>query len=111
MNGYTTFAILLVAVYWVGFFIGQFFLKRHIANNIAEDPDRVINAIKQIKDIQDEMDDLNEPTEVLIEQHKDSFFVYNKQTSLFLGQGNSVDDAMKVVTERFPHTMFVYDTN
>ncbi len=100
-----------IAVWFSGYMLGVMRTKQQLAMNIIENPDRIMAIVQQIKDANEAVEQDENLTEVTIEQHNDRFFVYNKETSLFLGQGTSVDDAMKVVTERFPNNMFVYETD
>lgn len=100
-----------IAVWVSGYMLGAMRTKRQLSMNIIDDPDRIISIIQEIKRKQEEFEQTENLTEVSIEQHNDRFFVYNKETHLFLGQGSSVDDAMKVVSERFPNNMFVYEAD
>ena len=62
--------------------------------------------INNIKQAQLELEELTEPTEIIIENHNGNFFVYNKKTNQFLGQGLSHELALGVVKERFPSMEF-----
>lgn len=100
-----------IAVWFSGYMLGVTRTKQQLAMNIIEDPDRIMAIVQQIKDANDESEQMSDPTEVLIEQHNNQFFVYNKETHLFLGQGPSKDEAMDVVVKRFPTELFVYEDN
>lgn len=104
-----SYIILQLVSFFMGFFIGQHFLKKEVARNIVDDPDKFINAIHDIKCLQNVLDE--DLTEVTVENHIDSFYIYDKETSLFLGQGSTLEDAMTAVTDRFPNTKFVYVTD
>jgi Holliday junction resolvasome RuvABC endonuclease subunit len=89
-----------------GYFCAQFILKRRMVKNIVENPEGLIRMITEVnKNYNEAMEEL-EPTEIIIEEHKDSFFVYNKKTNQFLGQGRSHEAALSVVKERFPFMDF-----
>jgi len=92
---------------YVGFYLGVARTKQELAQNIVDDPDRIIAIINELKQLNEDVTDVG--TEVYVEQHNDRFFVYNKTNSLYLGQGLSVDDAMKTVTNRFPDQVFFYE--
>lgn len=95
-----------IAVWVSGYMLGVMRTKRQLSTNIIEDPDRIIAIIQEIKKKNEEFEQLSEPTEVLIEQHNDRFFVYNKDTHLFLGQGSTPELALSVVQDRFPDQEF-----
>ena len=107
-----TYFLLVISIgaVWVsGYMIGVARTKHLLSMNIVDDPDRIIEIIQEIKRKNAEFEEDSNATEVVIEQHNDRFFVYNKSTNLFLGQGSSVDEAMDVVVQRFPTQVFVYD--
>lgn len=95
-----------IAVWISGYMLGVIRTKRQLSMNIIDDPDRIISIIQEIKRKNEEFDQLSEPTEVLIEQHDDRFFVYNRTTKLFLGQGATPELALSVVQDRFPDQEF-----
>ena len=104
---YILLLISIGAIWFSGFLIGRTHMMRIYAQIMADDPDSMIahlHRIKEIKEVQDQ-----EQIEVIIEQHKDNFFVYNKQTKLFLGQGSTIDNAMQTVAERFPDQVFCHE--
>lgn len=95
---------------YVGYYLGIARAKQELAQNIIDDPDRIIAIINQIKELHgNDLESDEQCTEVYVEQHNDKFFVYDKTNSLFLGQGESVDDAMKTVSNRFPNQVFFYE--
>lgn len=76
--------------------------QKTMIRKMAENPDTMMDAFKQIK----ELEIAESATEVEVESHNDSVYIYNKETKLFLGQGIDLDDAMKTVCERFPDKAF-----
>lgn len=78
--------------------------ERHMIRNMAENPDIMLEALQKVKELE-----RKDMTEVVVEEDGPQFFVYNKQTHQFLGQGPSVDDAMMVVCERFPDQYFIIE--
>jgi hypothetical protein len=102
--------LLLAAFFACGYLYGQYVLTQRMTQRLSNDPDSIINMIMKIKEKNEELEKVGEPVEVVIEESNNSYFVYNKETHLFLGQGPTVDDAMKIVTERFPSSVFVYET-
>ena len=102
---------LLAVCFASGYLYGQYILKQRMTQRLSDDPDGIISMIMKIKEKNEEIEKIGEPVEVVIEESNNSYFVYNKETKLFLGQGPTVDDAMKIVTERFPSSVFVYEAD
>lgn len=92
-----------------GYFLGVINTKRHFAKMILDDPDRIIGIINQTKSIRDDNSPLLHGIKIYVEEHNDQFYVYNKSTNLFLGQGPSFDDAIETVARRFPNQQFFYE--
>ena len=44
--------------------------------------------------------------EMIIERTGDMFYLYNKETDMFLAQGKCLDEIKLVLEIRFPHTTF-----
>lgn len=107
MENFITPVIVCFICTYVGYYFGLARAKHELAQNIIDDPDRIIAIINELKELNEDVTDVG--TEVYVEQHNDRFFVYNKTNSLYLGQGLSVDDAMKTVTNRFPDQVFFYE--
>lgn len=111
MENYIFYIIEFVVAWIFGFHIGTNLMRDRMKRNISENPDELIASIQQIKQLSEEVNEMKEGIEVVVEQHNNRFFVYNKSSHLFLGQGESIDDAMKTVTERFPNQVFMYEIN
>lgn len=99
--------LIYTVVYWGGFFVGRHFLMKQFSRIMADDTESMIEHLYEIQRIKEQFND--DQTEVIIEHHNNSYFVYNKTTSLFLGQGSSIDEAMEIVTNRFPDRVFFYE--
>lgn len=98
-----------IAIWGLGYFTGVMRARHQMSARIVEDPDRILGIINKIKQENEKFNEENFPTEILIEERDSRFFVYNKETSLFLGQGDSIDDAMDTVCKRFPNIVFVHE--
>lgn len=96
-----------LVIFCVGFYAGRNFMIKIYSQMMVDDTERMIEHLQNIQKIKDIDED--DETEVVVEQHNDRFYVYNKVTHLFLGQGHSIDEAMKIVSERFPDQIFVYE--
>ena len=100
--------IFFVIIYGIGFYSGRRYMIQKFTNMMHEQTDEMIIRLQMIKQL-DDMDEEEIQTEVVVEQHNDSYFVYNKSTKMFLGQGPSVDEAMTAVIKRFPGQAFFYE--
>lgn len=108
MSPEIVFFIVDVIMYTLGFYAGRKYMINRYAKIMSEDTDNMIEHLKNIQKIK-MLEDESSQTEVVVEQHNNSYFVYNKETHLFLGQGTSVDEAMKIVTDRYPNQVFFYE--
>lgn len=98
----TLLLLISIGAVWIsGYMVGMAKAKQQLSMNIIENPDRIIAIIQEIKKKNEEFEEL-ENIEVEIEKYNDQFFVYNKKTRLFLGQGSTSESALSVVRDRFP---------
>lgn len=79
--------------------------ERSMIHNMAANPDVMLEALNKVK----ELDIAESATEVEVEVNDNCFYIYNKESKLFLGQGPSLDDAMETVCHRFPDQAFWCD--
>ena len=100
----TLLLLISIGAIWVsGYMVGMAKAKQQLSMNIIENPDRIIEIIQELKKKNKEFEELeNIEVEVEIEKYNNQFFVYNKKTRLFLGQGSTSESALLVVKERFP---------
>ena len=104
MSIFITFVCLLIINFWSyqrGWKAGQ----QHMIHKMASDPDTMLEAFQKIKAIEI----ADSATEVEVELNNNLYYIYNKETKLFLGQGSSLEDAMQIVCERFPNQSFWCD--
>lgn len=95
-------------IYGLGFYAGRQYMIKTYARLMVEDTEGMIEHLKNVQKIKI-VEDEDNFTEVLVEHRDNSYYVYNKATSLFLGQGKSIDEAMQIVTERYPNQAFMYE--
>lgn len=100
--------IVNLIIYALGFYAGRKSMMNIYARIMTEDTDSMIEHLKRIQQIK-MLEDVENQTEVVVEERDNGFFVYNKETHLFLGQGNSIEEAMKIATDRFPNQIFFYE--
>jgi hypothetical protein len=91
------FAIVIVFVYLCGAVHGWNLRERYAK--------RMLGMIAQQfeEQVQQQTENLKH---IIIEKHKDTFFVYEKESNTFMAQGNSRDELEEVLKKRFPDTRF-----
>ena len=94
-----------VSIFFAAFFLGCLYKNRQIINKMIANPDAFIVMMHDLKKMLEVEEDIAN-TEVHIEQVGQHFYIYNKTTNQFLGQGRSIDEAMTVVIDRFPNMNF-----
>lgn len=98
--------LFVIAFYWLGFFIGRYYMTRRFTQIMVDNPEGMIKQLKEIQQIKKNFDEDEDGIDVVVEQRNDLYYVYNKATQCFLGQGHSVDEAMEVVYQRYPDKEF-----
>lgn len=105
MDFLTTIVVAVIAM-WVGWHLRGIV----ILANLSEDPDRVIKMLEKIKEInQEEHQELKGKLvgiEIKPEQVGNMWYAYAADDNQFLGQGPTLDDALKMVSDRFPNKKF-----
>lgn len=90
-----------VAVWILGAVYGWFARERHARRTI----DRLISEIEQSIDTQ-----ISESIiPITVEKHEGVFYVYNKDTEEFMGQGNTRIELETTLAKRFPDKKFAAD--
>jgi len=100
----TIYDYLLWVVIWImGAVYGWYARERHskrIVDNFMKKLDSAVN------------EQISENTiKVFIEHVKGVYYIYNKETNDFMGQGLSREEVEKVLAERFPNKRFIADTS
>ena len=99
--------ILLLLAFAIGYVIGWMLQGRKLLRNLLSNPDnmiRLLEAYKQAEAVDNEAK--TGVTEVAVEQHNDTYFLYAKSTNEFLGQGASLEEALNDLRLRFPNKVF-----
>lgn len=81
--------------------------EKQMAKVISDDPDNMIafcRMIKQMQEQEDHEENGGAIIEVTVEKLSNQYYVYDKVTNNFLGQGSTIESAMEVVTTRFAGT-------
>lgn len=104
--------LIYVVVAVVAFYIGWHARGIIFLANISERPDHVIKMLEQIKKLNEEEDskiDGLDGIEVRMEQVGKMVYAYAKDTNQFIGQGTTLDEALKSACARFPNKKFWHD--
>lgn len=102
-----TMLILVLVTFGIGYIVGWIGHAKGMLSRLLEDPDSMIKILDEYKK--------NKPTkvqtdslvrEVDVEQVNGVFFLYAKDNGQFLAQAASLDEALKVIEQRFPGQEF-----
>lgn len=95
---------------WIGWHVRGFILLA----NLSKNPEHIIKILEEIKKINDseargEIDvqglDVT-GTEIRIEQVNGAVYAYVADNNSFLAQGSTLEEALKIASERFPNQKF-----
>ena len=96
--------VLIVIAMWAGWHIRGIVMLAAISEN----PERVIKMLKEIQRINEteSVEDILGAVEIKPEQVNGYWYAYSADNSQFLGQGPTLEDALKMVADRFPEKKF-----
>ncbi len=113
---YLSYLAVGAVCFWLGWRMrGAIFLY-----NLSENPDKVIETLKQIQKINEAEDAGFEPEDavkiakgvkVRAEIVNDTFYLYGLEDNQFIAQGPTVEDAFKIAQKRFPGKSFWLEKN
>ena len=103
--------ILFAMVFVFGYVVGWLGHARSLLNKLLQDPDemiRILNEYKKEASILEKntREDNNPAREIEVEQVNGTFYLYAKDNGQFLAQASSLDEALKIVEQRFPIQSF-----
>jgi hypothetical protein len=113
---YIIYIVLGVVAFWLGWHARAIVFMA----NLSIDPDRTIKMLEKIREINEaktgeELDSIVstqlDAVEVEPEQVKGVWYAYAKTSGQFLGQGSSLEEALKQAANRFPEKKFWCKTN
>lgn len=103
---FLTIIVVAVIAMWIGWHLRGIV----ILANLSENPDRVIGMLEKIKKInEEEQQEFTENItgiEIKPERVGNEWFAYTATDNQFLGQGPTLEDALKMVADRFPNKKF-----
>jgi hypothetical protein len=103
--------IISIMVYAFGFFAGWMSHAKSILKRLTDNPDEMIRILNEYKKEQSkikviEREDATPAREIEVEQQNGVFYLYAKDNGQFLAQAKTLDEALKIVEQRFPNQSF-----
>jgi hypothetical protein len=89
----------------IGYYLGRAHAKIKMIQNMADNPEALIETLKRIKELDGETGEAL-GVEVYAEERNNVWYLYNKETDQFLAQGVSLEKALDDAHDRFPGTNF-----
>ena len=87
-------------VFWVGYRYGLHTAVMRIVANLINDPSMINQVLKDYKDVIEEAKQSEQTrVEVTVEWHSNHCYLFRKDNGEFLGQGPTVEDAIKNITK------------
>lgn len=96
----------------IAFWLGYRYAHAKFLYNISEHPERTIETLKKIQELnrQERLSETSDaPAEAVLvqkEERQGLVYLFNKETDQFLGQGKTIEDALKHASDRFPDKTF-----
>lgn len=101
-----SYVVVAVIAIWIGYHVRGIIMLAAFSEN----PDKIIRMLEQIKKInQDEQRDHGSAlpgVEIKSEQVGSVWYAYAAADNQFLGQGNTLEEALDMVADRFPNKKF-----
>lgn len=97
----------ILITFVLGFIYGWWLHGRwtqRIMNKLLEDPSSLITILEKFKQPDNAQTDSSHPLRV--ERHDDMIYLYNGATDEFLAQGDTLQEALDLVGQRFPDKTF-----
>ena len=110
--------LLLLVVGSIGFLLGWHAHTAIMIQRLSDNPDPMIEILKKIKESNDKDEGLTEQqirnkekgwTEIHTEQINSVWYVYEKETNKFLGQGSDLEKTLVEIGSRNPDKTFWYN--
>lgn len=99
---------LFVLVFVFGVVFGWLRASKSILDKLLSDPDSMVALLTKYKDSKDDFESETKISTREIEVHKEqeTLYLYAKDDGQFLGQGNTIEEALDAVRKRFPGQNF-----
>ena len=100
--------ILYIALIFIaGYVMGWFRASKQMLDRILSKPESMIELLEKYKTAKEEdSSEVSTTREIEVHNEKGAFYLYAKDNGEFLGQGNSIEDALEAVRQRFPGKNF-----
>ena len=87
-------------VFWAGYRVGIHTAVMRIVINLVKDPTTINQVLKEYQQVIEEAKiEESGKIEVNVEWHNNQCYLYRKDNGEFLGQGTSVEEAIKYITK------------
>jgi hypothetical protein len=98
----------IILVFIAGYFMGWFRASKQMLDRMLSKPESMIELLEKYKAAKEEDDVpvVSDTREIEVHNEKGAFYLYAKDNGEFLGQGNSIEDALEAVKQRFPGKNF-----
>jgi hypothetical protein len=95
-------------IFLAGYFFGWFKASKTMLDRMLSKPESMIELLEKYKTAKQEdvVKDDSDVREIEVHNEKGAFYLYAKDNGEFLGQGNSIEDALESVRQRFPGKNF-----
>ena len=102
--------LLLLSVFAFGYIMGWLGHAKSIFNRIKDNPDDLINLLKEYKRLSIEKEETLPAAaavrEIKIEKIDKMYYLYAKDNGQFLAQSTSIAEALEIIEQRFPGEVF-----
>lgn len=103
--------LLFCLVFALGYFLGRVSATQQILRRIADNPERIIESLRKVQEINrvSEITGDENSREVYVHQQGSQYYVFAKDSDEFLGQGDSIESAIKVSQQRLQGVTLFYE--
>ena len=86
----------VVLIFLLGIALGRWLQVQIIVNNLKNDPRRMIDILERLDNLEDAGN--SDEIEIVAEVAQGQVYLWRKDTMTFLGQGNTIEDAVKNIS-------------
>jgi hypothetical protein len=98
--------IVILFVFIFGFIFGWLRASKSILDKLLSDPDSMVTLLTKYKDAKDDVETEDGTREIEVQKEQGTLYLYAKDDGEFLGQGNTIEEALDAVRKRFPGQNF-----
>ncbi len=103
--------LLLALVFCLGYFLGKLGATTQIIRRISENPEQIMRALKQVQEInrKEQITGKEDSREVEVHQQDGQYYIFDKDSGEFLGQGHSLESAIQISQQRLQGVTLFYE--